>query len=169
MNRKSLVEILGDTNGAGNLRNLWTTTETAGERGALPPGEYHADIVAGELEQSRTNRTPGYRLTFVVAEGEFVGRRFWLDCWLTAAAIPATKRDLRKLGIVDVSQLERPLPARFRCRAKLTLRRDDNGNEVNRVQVFEVLGIVEPERDAFAPVDPPTPDQGEGTVEATSF
>jgi len=151
----SLSSILAAAGGNGDdIRSLWDSTEAAGEMGPLPPGEYLADIVGGELETSRTKATPGYKLVFSVVEPvEFAGRRFWHDCWLTAAALPQTKRDLAKIGVSSLDQLERPLPARIRCRVKLALRRDDNGDERNRVRAFDVIGIVEPERDAFAPAD----------------
>ena len=63
------------------------------------------------------------------------------------------KRDLGKLGVTSLDMLERPLPPGIRCTVKLALRRDDDGNEHNRVRSFEVVGIDEPERDAFAPQD----------------
>jgi hypothetical protein len=149
----SLSDILA-AGGGDNIRDLWDSTDAAGELGPLPPGEYVADIIAGDLETSRTKSTPGYKLTYAVVEPEaFAGRRFWHDCWLTPAALPQTKRDLAKIGVQSLDQLERPLPARIRCRVKLALRRDDDGNERNRVRTFEVVGIVQPERDAFAPAD----------------
>ncbi|MFN7878066.1 MAG: DUF669 domain-containing protein [Pirellula sp.] len=147
-----LSDILSNGSG-GNIRDLWCTTEAAGEMGPLPPGEYVAHVVGGELETSRANATPGYKLTFRVCEGPFEGRQIWLDCWLTAAALPQTKRDLQKLGIVSLDQLEKPLPRGIRCKVKLALRRDDDGNERNRVKTFEVIGIDEPTPDPFAPVE----------------
>jgi len=150
----SLSDILATGGGGDDLRDLWNNTDAAGELGPLPPGEYVADLVAGELETSRTKSTPGYKMTFTIVEPvEFVGRRFWHDCWLTPAALPQTKRDLAKIGVQSLDQLERPLPARMRCRVKLALRRDDDGNERNRIRGFEVVGIVLPEIDAFAPAD----------------
>ena len=61
------------------------------------------------------------------------------------------KRDLGKLGVTSLDQLEQPLPSGIRCTVKLVLRRDDDGTEYNRVRRFDVVGIDEPERDAFAP------------------
>ena len=153
----NLSDILAAGSTGGNIRDLWNSTEAAGEMGPLPPGEYVAHIIGGELATSRTNSTPGYKLTFSVVEGEYIGRRFWLDCWLTAAALPQTKRDLAKLGVTSLDQLERPLPRGIRCKCKLALRKDDNGDERNRVKTFEVVGIDEPEVDPFAPATPPAP------------
>ncbi|QDS86103.1 hypothetical protein EC9_02610 [Rosistilla ulvae] len=149
----NLSDILAGS-GGGDIRDLWDSTEAAGEMGPLPPGEYIAHIIAGELETSRTNSTPGYKLTFSVIEGDYIGRRFWLDCWLTPAALPQTKRDVAKLGVKSLEQLERPLPRGIRCKCKLALRKDDNGDERNRVKSFDVVGIDPPEVDPFAPATP---------------
>ncbi len=136
-----------------SLSVAWSNTEAAEEFAPLPSGEYVARIIAGELEQSRKNATPGYKLTFRVLEGEHAGRQFWHDIWLTPAAVPMAKRDLGKLGVASLDQLESPLPAGIRCQVKLVLRRDDDGSEYNRVRRFDVLSIDEPEQDAFAPDD----------------
>lgn len=145
-----LSDILAQGSGD-DLKKLFDDTEAVGEMAPLPPGDYVAHIVAGELETSRNKGTPGYKLTFKVVEAEHAGRKFWLDCWLTPAALPQTKRDLAKLGVTALEQLDRPLPRFIRCRCKLTLRRDDNGEERNRVKQFEVIGIDPPEADPFAP------------------
>ncbi|NOY42982.1 MAG: DUF669 domain-containing protein [Planctomycetes bacterium] len=145
-----LSDILGQ-NGGDDIRNLWGSTDAADEFGPLPAGEYIARVIAGELENSRSNATPGYKLTFRVLEGEHAGRQFWHDIWLTPAALPMAKRDLGKLGVTSLDQLEQPLPAGIRCKVKLALRRDDDGVERNRVRRFDVLSFDKPEVDAFAP------------------
>ena len=147
---KKLTDILGVSSG-NNFRDLWNSTPAADDFGVLPPGEYVAKIISGELESSRTKATPGYKLTFVVLEGEFTGRRFWHDVWLTGPALPMTKLALGKLGIVDLTHLEQPLPAVFVCRVKLTVRQDDDGTERNRVRSFEVIRVETPEVDPFHP------------------
>jgi hypothetical protein len=150
MERKSLSDILrGSSREA--VEQAWNQTQAADEMGPLPAGEYTAKIIAGELTTSRRNETPSYHLAFRVLEGDYTGRRFWHDLWLTPAALPMTKRDLAKLGVASLDQLEKPLPPGIRCSVKLSLRRDDDGNERNRVQTFAVIGIDPPEVDAFAP------------------
>ncbi len=146
--RPKLSDILNG--GGANLRDAWASTKAAGDFAPLPGGTYVARIVSGELASAKSG-TPGYKLTFKVLEGEHVGRQFWHDVWLTAAAMPMAKRDLGKLGITSLEQLEKPLPAGIRCGAKLTLRRGDDGAEYNRVRAFDVLGIDPPEVDPFAP------------------
>ncbi len=150
--RKSLSDILrnGDRDA---LARAWGDAKAAEDFAPLPSGEYVARIVGGDLFTSKTKGTAGYKLAFRVLEGEHQGRQFWHDVWLTPAAMPLAKRDLSKLGVTAIDQLERPLPPGIRCRVKLALRRDDDGAEYNRVKSFEVVGIDEPERDAFAPAD----------------
>jgi hypothetical protein len=146
--RRKLSDIL---NGSGNtLRDAWDSTAAATEFSPLPASTYIARIVRGELGTSKGG-TPGYKLTFRVLEGEHAGRQFWNDIWLTAAALPMAKRDLAKLGVVSLEQLEHPLPPGIRCRVKLALRREDDGTEFNRVRSFEVLGVDPIDDDDFAP------------------
>ncbi len=162
-----LSDILSNAGNDGNIRDTWDSTAAAGDFGPIPPGEYVARIVDGGVKQSRSNSTPGYSLSFeVIAPAEFKGRKFWHDCWLTPAAMPQTKRDLGKLGVTSLEQLENPLPRFIRCKCKLALRRDDDGNESNRLKSFEVLGIDPPEADPFAPVtvESPKPDDNDSGV-----
>lgn len=160
-----LTDILANGDGEG-LRRAWTETKAAEDFGPLPSGEYVARIIAGELEQSRSNSTPGYKLTFKVLEGEYAGRQFWHDIWLTPAALPMAKRDLGKLGVTSLDQLEQRLPARLRCKVKLALRRNDDGTEYNKVRRFDVIGIDPLEQDAFAPTDDPNGDAADNAEQA---
>jgi len=149
----------------GDIRNVWDSTDAASDYQPLPPGEYVARIISGELKTSK-HSTPGYSLTFEVIEPiEHRDRKFWQDCWLTPAAMPQTKRDLGKLGVTSLDQLESPLPKYYRCKCKLALRKDDDGNESNRLKSFEVLGLDKPEVDPFAPNDP-TEAIGESAIES---
>jgi hypothetical protein len=145
--RKKLSDILrGSTRET--LTKQWKDTEAAKDLAPLPPGEYLFRILSGELFTSNQG-TPGYKLTLEVTEGEHEGRRGWHDVWLTQAALPMAKRDLGKIGVTDLEQLERPLPPGILIRAKIALRKNDEGTEHNRVIRFEPAGI-EP-GDAFEP------------------
>ncbi len=146
--RRRLSDILNG--GAERLRDTWEHTQAAADFAPLPAGTYTARVVSGELFTAKSG-TPGYKLAFRVLEGEHAGRQFWHDLWLTAAALPMTKRDLGKLGVTSVEQLETPLPAGIRCNVKLTLRRDDDGTEYNRVRAFDVTGIDSADDTDFAP------------------
>jgi hypothetical protein len=168
MQRKSLSDILheGDRE---SLSRAWGETKAAEDFAPLPAGEYVARIVGGELFTSKTKGTAGYKLAFRVLEGDHQDRQFWHDVWLTPAALPMAKRDLAKLGVTTLEQLEGPLPPGIRCKVKLALRRDDDGTEYNRIKRFEVIGIDPPEVDAFAPAGTPSPtaplsQAGEGSI-----
>jgi hypothetical protein len=151
MERKKLSDLFED-NDRERLAKAWDKTQAATDFGALPAGEYVARVVEGSFMTAKTG-TPGYKLAFQVLEGKYAGRRVWHDLWLTEAAMPMTKRDLAKLDVISLDQLDKPLPRGIRCRVLLALRRDDDGREYNRVRSFEVIGIDTPERDPFAPAD----------------
>jgi hypothetical protein len=145
--RKKLSDILLGSD-RDTLAKKWEETEAAKDLEPLPPGEYLFRILAGELFTAKKG-TAGYKLTLEVVEGEQEGRRAWHDVWLTPAALPMAKRDLGKIGVTDLEQLERPLPAGILIRAKIVLRKNDDGAEYNRVVRFEPAGI-EP-GDSFEP------------------
>jgi hypothetical protein len=148
--RKKLSDILQQNTDREKLALQWRTTAAAAEFAPLPKGEYTFRILAGELFTSKRG-TPGYKLTLEVTEGEFEGRRAWCDFWLTPAALPMTKRDLAKLGVQELQQLDKPLPPGILIKGKLALRSDDDGNESNRLVRFECIGVEE--GDAFEPAD----------------
>jgi len=160
--RKSLTDILHNGQQSA-VASAWASAEAADDFEPLPAGEYVCHLVGIDLFNARTNGTPGAKMSFRVIEGGHAGRRVWLDCWLTPAAMAMSKRDLGKVGITDLSQLEKPVPPGIRCNVRVALRRDDDGTAFNRVRAFDVVGIDEPERDPFAP-DTATPpvEQNEG-------
>ncbi len=158
MTRKLLSDILRGSDRE-NLSRAWRETQAAEDFAPLPPGEYVCHVIAADPFNAKTKGTPGVKIAFKVIEGDHQGRQAWHDCWLTPAALSQSKRDLGKLGVTSFEQLELPLPLGIRCKVKVTLRKDDGGKEFNRVKWFEVVGIDEPERDAFAPTDGPAPPQ----------
>ena len=149
---------------ADSLKSAWDSTEAAEEFSPLPPGEYVARIVSGEVFTSKTNSTLGYKIGFKILEGGHIGRKLWHDLWLTPAALPMTKRDLSKLGVTSLEQLDQPVPRGLRCKIKVTRRKSDSGAEYNAVRSFSVIGIDPPEQDTFAPSGdgstPPTEETG---------
>ncbi len=147
--RRKLSDILLNSQSE-SLRTAWASTTAASDFAPLPAGTYTARILSGELSTSKSG-TPSYKLTFKALEGEHAGRQFWHDIWLTPAALPMAKRDLAKLGVTTLEQLERPLPAGIRCEVKLALRTEDDGAQFNRVRSFDVLGIDSTEDADFAP------------------
>lgn len=149
MPRKSLSEILHNGQQS-KLASAWQSTAAAGELEPLPPGEYVATIERGELFTAKSG-TPGFKLSFRIIEGAHTGRHCWHDIWLTEAAVALAKRDLSKIGVASLDQLERPLPQGIVCRVKLVLRTGDDGAEFNRVKRFDVVRIDAPPQDPFAP------------------
>jgi hypothetical protein len=156
--RKKLTDILLNSDRE-KLGLAWDSTKAAEDLKPLPPAEYRCRVASGELFNARSGN-PGYKLKLVVMDGEHVDRLIWLDFWLTEAALPMTKRDLGKLGIVSLEQLERPLPDGIIVRAKVALRRDDDGTEYNRVTRLDLVDIERPEPEPFAPTngEPGEPD-----------
>jgi hypothetical protein len=163
MERKKLSDLLGGKNR--ELTKAWQRTEPAKDFEPLPAGEYIAHIVDGQATEAQTG-TPSYKLTFKVAEGELRDRRFWHDLWLTEQALPMTKRDLAKLGVTQLEQLDKPLPKGMRSKVRLALWTEDDGRKYNRVRSFEVIGIDKPEVDPFAPKEPQAPAEGQGEGQA---
>ena len=145
------ADIISSGSQGDNIRSSWDTTKAAGEFACLPPGKYVARIISGELKKSKSNSTPGYSMTFEVIEPvEHKGRKFWHDCWLTPGAMPQSKRDLGKLGVTSLDQLENALPKYLHCECKLALRKDDSGNETNRLKSFDKVVFVKQEEDPYA-------------------
>jgi hypothetical protein len=138
--RKSLVDVLNGTT-RDELTRKFDEAEAAGDMLPLPRGTYRCRVTDGELVTSKSG-TPGYTLTFTVDDGDHKGRRLWHSVWLTEAAMPMSKRDLAKLGVTSLDQLDRPLPAGFVCDVKVALRVDDDGVERSRVLVFNVVEVL---------------------------
>lgn len=151
-----LSDILREQGRLDDVNSAWESG-AAPEDDVLPKGQYVADIVKGDAYESSGGH-PAYKFTFEVVEGDFTGRRFWHDVYFSAKAERRALRDVAKLGVpVDRTKgetfaaLDRPLPAVFRCNVKLVVRRDDDGNENNEVRRFDVIEVIKPEPDAFAP------------------
>jgi hypothetical protein len=148
MNRQKLSDIL--RGGENAIRAAWNSTQAAADFLPLPSGLYTARIISGQLFTAKSG-TPGFKLTFKVLEGEHSGQQFWHDVWLTEQALPMAKRDLGKLGVKTIEQLDQPFPPGIRCSVKLALRKGDDGTEYNRVRSIEMIGIDKPTEDEFAP------------------
>jgi hypothetical protein len=148
--RRSLSEIVNGKERKA-LAVIWQATEAAAEFATLPRGDYLCETAALELFNANTG-TPGVRIVFRVEEGEHRGRQVWHTCWLTEAAMPQTKRDLLKLGISAIEQVDQPLRSAIHCRVRVVVRTSDDGTEYNAVRSFEVLAS-EP-----LPVDPFSPE-----------
>jgi hypothetical protein len=137
----------------------------------LPSGRYKAFIADGKLANSKTNKTPSYKLAFEVIEPvAFAGRKVFHDLWLTPKALPATKRDLAKLRIVTPEQLHQAPPTGVITDVKVALRTADDGTQFNRVAAFQVIGEGTPSGALAPDADELDDDAGEGdTRDADGF
>src|SRR5262249_945645 len=106
--RKKLTDILRGSE-RDRIAGIWQSTEPPDDPKPLSPAEDRGRIIDGSLFNAKSG-TAGYKLTLEVLEGEHTGRQLWHDIWITEAAVSIAKRDLGKLGITSLEQLERPLP-----------------------------------------------------------
>lgn len=159
--RKKLSDIVSSDTTA-DFRSAWKSTEAAADNVPIPRGTYVCRVLGGELDTSKTKGTPSYKLKFEVCEGEHSGRQVWHDCWLTAAALPMSKRDLAKIGISTPEQMEQPLPAGIVCKVVVVVHSDDDDIPHNKVKQFEFLRTEEPPENPFpaVPPSPSAPDAG---------
>jgi replicative DNA helicase len=122
-----------------DFNDLWDKTQAA-EDGfdPLPAGVYRCLVHEGRRWEADSG-TKGYRVTFVVLDGEHANRRLWHFLWLTARALPMTKRDLKKLAIDRPEQMDRPLPSGIIADVRVGLRTEDDTRSFNRVIAFKVI------------------------------
>src|SRR4051794_19558486 len=120
--KKSLSDILSEAQRAA-LERAWADTRAADDLQPPPPGRYRCELEGGEFFQARTG-TPGFRLTFKVAEGSHAGRLITHDVWLTEKAAAIAKRDLGMIGITQVGELTRPIPVGNAVDVTVRLERD---------------------------------------------
>jgi hypothetical protein len=146
--RPPLSDILGGD--SHEFNELWDSTEAAEEFKPLPGGKYRCLVADGKRAESRTNKTPSYKVTFEVLDGEFKGRRVSYDFWLTKAALPTTKRDLAKLGIERPEQLKHPPPAGLIAEVKVVVNTENDDQQFNKVTGFKVVDKA-PASDALEP------------------
>jgi len=145
--RKKLSDILSEGERKSYFSG-WSEVKSAGDY-VVPKGEYVALLADASAHEAKTG-TKGIKLVFEIAEGEHAGRKVFHDLWLTAAAKPQTKRDLDALGITDPErQLDGPTPQGIVVALTVTVRKDNDGIEQNRVRRIKFLRI-EP-GDAFEP------------------
>ncbi len=165
--RKKLSDILLNSE-RDRIAGIWANAKPAADLKPIPPGEYRCRVMEGALFNAKGG-TPGYKLTLEVREGEHAGRRLWHDIWLSEAAISLAKRDLGKLGVTSLEQLERPLPEGIIVVAKVALRRGDSGEEFNRITRFEVIAVEPPSPEPYTPKTTGEPEQSEADLDEDGF
>lgn len=141
------MALIQDTN---QVDTLFERTEAAQGFEVLPSGSYDAIAEHGEKFQSK-NGTPGYKIRFRIQGGAHDGSAVWDDLWLTQKAMPRTKAELAKFGITTAATLNAPIPPGRLCRLVVVQKTADNGWVGNEVKRFEIIKILEPTKDPFAP------------------
>lgn len=115
----------------------WDAVKPEGERKLIPPGQYEATLVDGEAFEARTG-TPGYRLTFAIASGEFRNQQVSMRLWLTIDAAPRTKAVLAKVGLGPrFRDLDGVVPKGLRVALYVTTAESKSGRVYNEVEDFE--------------------------------
>jgi hypothetical protein len=122
------------------LARRFDEVEAAPDFAPVPAGTYEVDFVGGQLCVSQQGIT-GYTCSFEISAGECRGRKIWHTAWLSEASLPYTKRDLKKLGIHNLEQCEKPVPPGIFCTVKVAVRTEDDGTQRNRVTRIEAGGV----------------------------
>lgn len=136
---------------ADNVRALFDSMAAApAVPDAIPRGKYEADWIEVKEDES-SKGTPRIVLIFEIIEGDFAGRKVWLDLYLTAKAMPQTKRKLAKLGIENYEDWRRPVPHWIRCTLRVVVETSNDGKQRNKIENFEVIAFDEETPDPFAP------------------
>src|SRR5262245_44582908 len=138
--RRSLSDILRNGSSVQALEGLYKEIQAAPEFGPVPRGQYSCRIVNGELFNAKTTGTPGYKVSLEITDGQYAGRRLFHSFWLTQPALPGVKRDLPKLGMTELKELEGPPPVGILVNCKVSLRTNDQGQQFNQVDGFAAAG-----------------------------
>jgi len=147
-NPRKLTDIL-QGNDLDELARRFDQTEPAAEFEPLPAGRYEVDFVHGEACRS-SRGTMGYTCEFEISAGDCRGRRLWHTLWLSDDAMSYSRRDLKKLGISSIEQLDQPVPPGIFCFVQVAVRTGDDGVQRNTVTRIYPGGV---RRDTMADPD----------------
>jgi hypothetical protein len=113
-------------------------------------GKYEARVADARFCKVGVEETPAIKVCFKIVEGEYQGRHVWKSVWLTDRALPFTKRELEKIGIIDSDDLNSPELKTYLCEIRVVV----NENNYNDVKSFKVIGRCDavPVHSAFPPV-----------------
>lgn len=153
--RKPLTDTLRETGlePLDSLSALFDSTTAADELRPLPRGTYTCRAMNGGLTTANSG-TRMYRVRFKVLEGEHAGRCLWKSWPLTPAALPYSKRELAKLGVISGDKLNAPLPPdEYVVRLGVVVRSGDDGVQRNEVRSIEFVRRDAPRKDPCAPTD----------------
>lgn len=131
-------------NGNESWRQIWDEVTAAQQYDALPSGLYEAEPTKREMFKAKSG-TPGLKVTWRVVAGECEGRRVWQDLWLSAKALPYTKRVLAELRMTSPDD---PLPDGVICAVQVAKQQNDQGTAYNEVKRVKFLRV---EENPFSP------------------
>jgi hypothetical protein len=112
------------------------------ESADVPPGTYTGKLTDSRIVRSLRTKNVGVTLLW-----EILGqaRTTWVrrTLWLSAGALPHTKRDLARLGVRTLADLDNDPPVRpgVMCRFVIADRRSSDGYVEPRIVAWEVLSI----------------------------
>lgn len=136
---------------ADNVGKLFDSTAPApAVPECIPKGQYEADWIGIRIGESSTAK-PRITLTFEVIEGEFSGKKVWIDLYLTDKAMPRTKRELAKLGIESSADWLLPVPRWIRCSLRVVVETGDDKKQRNKIADFKVISFDQELPDPFSP------------------
>ena len=132
------------------LKAAWDAATSVDDRKPVKPGTYIATV--SETRQRTTSKgNLSCEIPFTVEGGEHAERRILHWITITPKTMPFARPDLGRLGITRLDQIGSALPSRLRCKIDVTVTRNDDGREWNRISRFTVLGADKPEANPCAP------------------
>jgi len=145
----NLSEIFNNNN-AGGL-GAFDSTPPAPDFAPVPAGVYTARVLRGEYTTTKAG-ADAYRLKFVIAEGEHVGKTLIRIWTFSERALPYVKRDLAPFGLTSSAKLLSPFPEpgrEYLVRLVVVLQRDDTGVERNDIKKIDIIRVDESPAAAF--------------------
>lgn len=111
--------------------------ESAGEC----PGTYTGTLVMSCIVRSVNTKNIGVALYWDIHYDTYIKRRVWRTLWLSQAALPYTKRELRRLGVRTLADLDNdpPVPLGAICRLVIAEVEDPGGCREHRIVRWQVL------------------------------
>lgn len=103
----------------------------------VSPGQYRAVVIDGRFGESRTG-TPVFRVRFRIAGGPYEGVVVSRAFPLTAAAMAASKRQLKKMGIATSEHLRQGIDGarrRIVCTIRVSHKFLDGGSDAPFIDV----------------------------------
>jgi hypothetical protein len=114
------------------------------ESADLPPGTYTGTLIASRIVRSLRTKNVGVMLLWEIPR-QVRAKRVWRTLWLSPAALPRTKRELARLGVRTLADLDNDPPVRpgALCRLVIAGKTSSDGCYESRIVSWEVLSSVD--------------------------